>query len=557
MANYNSLEDMMGNRENMECLVNNSRHDDDVMQFVGVDWFKFNNTLISNIFVSGNSFIGLGANAEHLLVCRRDAAMYSFYREEGEIYGTYKFLKLRWEGYAQYNNTSEDVRLYYEWFFFDTGDMLLNIIKAPNATGYLGSNRINGSTNKDFTVSVTQQRYITFYHRDDNGKQFDIEYKLIDLMPPFDSKYLLSDKDGKFYRLMHNKAFVDSIIFNRGQCIRTGLMPGNDMRISVSFKTSTFGNAAFFGARTSDKTDMFGVFLTDSKHITCVYGSQSITEEVDDYNDVPINLELSAEGLKRDGITIMTFENTEFTSSCELVIGTINTAEKLDSRYFRGTVYSIDLWQGEEQKLHLVPCVDENVRACFYNTISESTYLNNGFGKFSYEDEGLVFDIESYLEEIPINRLSASAFRQYGFDDFPRDVIISRLVNPTLYHWQDADIDLPPISVKISAVPPVQLVYSKNTEMNDSTILGIESVEIDSDDNTLFAFSFDGGITWKAYTEGKWAVLSEETSGINRESVKAVGTDAWNEAAADRQYKIRFALREGGFVNRITVHYLN
>ena len=92
MANYNSLEDMMGNRENMECLVNNSRHDDDVMQFVGVDWFKFNNTLISNIFVSGNSFIGLGANAEHLLVCRRDAAMYSFYREVAEIYGRYKVL---------------------------------------------------------------------------------------------------------------------------------------------------------------------------------------------------------------------------------------------------------------------------------------------------------------------------------------------------------------------------------------------------------------------------------------------------------------------------------
>ena len=557
MANYNSLEDMMGNRENMECLVNNSRHDDDVMQFVGVDWFKFNGSLISNIFVSGNSFIGLGANAEHLLVCRRDAAMYSFYREEGEIYGVYKFLKLRWEGYAQYNNTSEDVRLYYEWFFFDTGDMLLNIIKAPNAAGYLGTNRVNGSTNKDFTVAVTQQQYITFYHKDNDGKQFEIEYKLIDLMPPFDSKYLLSDKDGKFYRLMHNKAFVDSIIFNRGQCIRTGLLPGNDMRISISFKTTTFGNAALFGARTTDKTDMFGVFLTDSKHITCVYGGQSITEEVDDYNDVPINLELSAEGLKRDGIAIMTFEDADFTTSCELVIGTINTAEKLDSRYFRGTVYGIDLWQGEEQKLHLVPCVDEQVRACFYNTISESTYLNNGYGKFAYEDEGLVFDTESYLEEIPINRLSASVFRQYGFNDFPRDVIISRLVNPTLYHWQNADIDLPPISAKISAVPPVQLVYSKNTEMNDSTILGIESVEIDSDDNTLFAFSFDGGITWKAYTEGKWAVLSEETSGMNRESVKAVGTDAWNEAATDRQYKIRFALREGCYVNKIIVHYLN
>ena len=525
--------------------------------WIGSSLTILNDSLMSNVFVSGNSFIGLGANAEHLLVCRRDAAMYSLYREEGVLFGIYKFLKIRWEGYAQYNNTSEDVRLCYEWSFFDTGDMLLNIIKAPNAAGYLGSNRINGSMNQNFTVTVTQQQFITFYHKDDNGKQFDIEYNLINLMPPFDSKYLLSDKDGKFYRLMHNKAFVDSIVFKRGQCIRTGLLPGNDMRVSVTLKTSTFGNAALLGGRTDAHTDMFGIFLTDSKHITCVYGGQNITEEVDDYNDISITLELSKEGLKRDGITIMTFDDAEFTSACELVIGTINTAEKLDSRYFRGTVYSIDLWQGEEQKLHLVPCVDEQVRACFYNTISDNTYLNNGFGSFDFEDKNLVFDAESYLEEVPVSRLNSAALRQYGFDDFPRDIIFRKLSNPVLYHWQNTDIDLPPISAKITAIPPVQLVYSKNTEMNDNTILGIESVEIDSDDNTLFAFSFDGGITWKAYTDGRWMVLSEETSGMNRESVKVIGTDAWNEAAADKQYKIRFALREGGFVNKITVHYLN
>ena len=161
------------------------------------------------------------------------------------------------------------------------------------------------------------------------------------------------------------------------------------------------------------------------------------------------------------------------------------------------------------------------------------------------------------MKKIPINKFSASTCRQYGFDDFPRNIIFSRLSNPALYHWQDSDIELPPIKAKITAIPPVQLVYSKNTEMNDNTILGIESVEIDSDDNTLFAFSFDCGSTWKAYTDGRWMTLSEETSGMNRESVKAVGTDAWNEAAAVRQYKIRFALREGGYVNRITVHYLN
>ena len=189
--------------------------------------------------------------------------------------------------------------------------------------------------------------------------------------------------------------------------------------------------------------------------------------------------------------------------------------------------------------------------------MTDSTYQNSGFGNLECEDESLAFDESSYLEEVPISRLSASAFRQYGFDDFPRDVIFSRLVNPTLYYWQDSDSELPKINAELKAVPPVQLVYSKNTEMNDSTILGIESVEIDSDDNTLFAFSFDGGSTWKAYTDGRWVVLSEETSGMNRESIKSIGTDAWNDAVTDRQYKIRFALRDGGFVNRITVHYLN
>ena len=94
-------------------------------------------------------------------------------------------------------------------------------------------------------------------------------------------------------------------------------------------------------------------------------------------------------------------------------------------------------------------------------------------------------------------------------------------------------------------------------EKLELTSYQVESVDIDSDDNTLFAFFFDGGSTWKAYTDGRWVVLSEETSGMNRESIKAIGTDAWNDAVTDRQYKIRFALREGGYVNKITVHYLN
>lgn len=113
------------------------------------------------------------------------------------------------------------------------------------------------------------------------------------------------------------------------------------------------------------------------------------------------------------------------------------------------------------------------------------------------------------------------------------------------------------LQVDVKAVPPVQTIYSKNTEMLDSTILGIEKVEIEADDTTLFAFSFDCGITWKAFIENAWVNLSETTSGMNQETVEAIGTDAWTIANEKMQYMVRFTIIEGGYVNRVIIHYIN
>ena len=135
MTDYNSIEEMMNTTENMEHLVNNVSHDDDTMTFDGVDWFFFNGVRASNIYVSGNSWVGIGSNSEQLLVCRRDTKMWQFYREEATLFDTYKVLKIRWEGYAQYNSTSQDVALKYEWFFVETGDIFLNLIQPPSNAG--------------------------------------------------------------------------------------------------------------------------------------------------------------------------------------------------------------------------------------------------------------------------------------------------------------------------------------------------------------------------------------------------------------------------------------
>lgn len=126
--------------------------------------------------------------------------------------------------------------------------------------------------------------------------------------------------------------------------------------------------------------------------------------------------------------------------------------------------------------------------------------------------------------------------------DFPRSEVLTRLVNPELLYWQDSETELPVYKVDIDAMPPTQVIYSKNNEMTDSTILGIESAEAEADETTLFAFSFDGGETWKAYINNAWVNLSEEASGMNYETLAAIGTDAWAIANETMQYMVRFTI---------------
>ena len=81
---------------------------------------------------------------------------------------------------------------------------------------------------------------------------------------------------------------------------------------------------------------------------------------------------------------------------------------------------------------------------------------NKAISELEYEDESLAFDESSYLEEVPISRLSADSFREYGFDDFPRNIIFSQLVDPTLYYWQDSDAEL--LSIESRAACAVGLL---------------------------------------------------------------------------------------------------
>lgn len=185
---FATLEELLNTTDGMTVLRNNSANDDSVDTVAGVDWFTFNNVVASNLYVSGNSFIGFGSNSEHLKVCRRDAKVYYLYRQEGAI-GATKFLKIRWEGYAQYNQTGSSYALKWEAFLFDDGGIYLNLFQVPSVSGYLGTNAlVCGSNTYTFTVTLSTPVAYSFLPQEDGTYVVSADiYPVVTARVPFGS----------------------------------------------------------------------------------------------------------------------------------------------------------------------------------------------------------------------------------------------------------------------------------------------------------------------------------------------------------------------------------
>lgn len=175
MANYESIPDIFSSVANATATRNNSKNDDGVDTVSGVDWFSYNGTICSNIYVSGNMFLGLGANSEHLKVNRRDGASYYVYREEGTLYNFFKFLRIRWQGYTRHNYSSTSYLQTFDVILWDTGDISLHMVNIPT-TSYDGTFTLGSLS---YTKPTTESPDVTFRLQGDGT--YLVEYSLIDL----------------------------------------------------------------------------------------------------------------------------------------------------------------------------------------------------------------------------------------------------------------------------------------------------------------------------------------------------------------------------------------
>lgn len=156
MADTVSFDSLLNTTAGMTAVVNNKKHDDDVISVTGVDWFTYAGKTASTIYVSGNNFIGFGQNAEQLKIWRRDGAVYYIYRQEGTLTSGKRFLKIRVEGYVYYSSTSSSYALKYEVFLIEGQTLFVNVIQRPTSSSYTGTSSItDGKTTTSLNISVS------------------------------------------------------------------------------------------------------------------------------------------------------------------------------------------------------------------------------------------------------------------------------------------------------------------------------------------------------------------------------------------------------------------
>lgn len=156
MADAVSFDSLLNTTAGMTAVVNNKKHDDDVVSVTGVDWFTYAGKTASTIYVSGNNFIGFGQNAEQLKIWRRDGAIYYVYRQEGTLTSGKRFLKIRVEGYVYDSSTSSSYALKYEVFLIEGQTLFVNVIQRPISSSYTGASSItDGKTTTSLNISTS------------------------------------------------------------------------------------------------------------------------------------------------------------------------------------------------------------------------------------------------------------------------------------------------------------------------------------------------------------------------------------------------------------------
>lgn len=337
MADTVSFDSLLNTTAGMTAVVNNKKHDDDVVSVTGVDWFTYAGKTASTIYVSGNNFIGFGQNAEQLKIWRRDGAIYYVYRQEGTLTSGKRFLKIRVEGYVYYSSTASSYALKYEVFLIDGQTLFINVIQIPTSSSYTGTSSItDGKTTTNLTLSVSSTVPVSILVKNAGVSQAVSYEKFVD-------KYVVQVTISK---MPEKTRYYQGELFDTTGLVVTQTYNDDTTEITTDYKLSGFDSSSA-GAKVitvtaSGKTTRFEISVSEAS-ITAI----SVTTMPSKVN-YHIGKEFDSTGIvvtatASDGNTIDVTKDCTYSGFDSSSVGekTITVTYKTHTTTFKVTVYDL------------------------------------------------------------------------------------------------------------------------------------------------------------------------------------------------------------------------
>lgn len=124
--------------------------------------------------------------------------------------------------------------------------------------------------------------------------------------------------------------------------------------------------------------------------------------------------------------------------------------------------------------------------------------------------------------------VNSDLFLNSGADTIPDGALLITLSNPEVLCWTNAE-EPPKLTATVKASPKNnQQIITNAIDLTHSSITGIESAIADCVGELIIAVSFDNKKTWKAWNGEAWSLLSDEFSGMNKETLESITFEQWN-----------------------------
>lgn len=179
--------------------------------------------------------------------------------------------------------------------------------------------------------------------------------------------------------------------FHGTEYINSGVLLKNDIGISLDLST-TSSSKTMIGARNNAiKGVLFGYHSPSTQgedyRMYFAYGANSTnyTVQTNVCDGLLHHIVLDSQQAKIDNESVVINRGNEFPQML-LFIGTWNNYNGTpDDRMFEGNMYSVRIYDSNGNLFNGIPCLDDNDVPCLYDTVSNTTFYNDGTGTFGYK----------------------------------------------------------------------------------------------------------------------------------------------------------------------------